>query len=172
MHKWDFTNSHSSIVAGVEHGGSYSCTRRLWSAVCDKVFECRNHNADQNSSLAVPGLKPHTARRSTYLLQEFIWKVFNHYPSYSPDLAPRNCHVFLHPNKFQPSQSFQNDREAEVTVTVVPILGGRLIRHRIKKLVLRYDKYLIFGGEYVEKYFYYDSYLKVLYLGTKFHYIM
>ena len=33
---------NSSIVAAVEDGGSYSSSRRLWSAVCDKVFERQN----------------------------------------------------------------------------------------------------------------------------------
>ena len=48
-------SSHSSIVTAVEHGGSYSNTRRLWSAVYDKVFECTDHNAERNSWSAVPG---------------------------------------------------------------------------------------------------------------------
>ena len=33
----------------------------------------------------------------------------------------------------------------------VPISGGTLVRHRIQKLVSRYDRYLNFGGEYVQK---------------------
>jgi hypothetical protein len=33
-------SSHSSIVAAVEDGGSYSSSRQLSSAVSDKVFEC------------------------------------------------------------------------------------------------------------------------------------
>ena len=37
-----------------------------------------------------------------------------------------------------------------MSVTVIPIPGGRLLRHKIQKLVLRYDKYLNFGGQYVE----------------------
>jgi hypothetical protein len=48
--------SHSSIVAAVEDEGSYSSSRRLWSAVSDKVVECTEHSADRNSSSAVPGL--------------------------------------------------------------------------------------------------------------------
>ena len=117
---------------------TYSSTRRLWSdvPVYDKVFECTEHIADRNSS-ALPGLLPHTARRSTHLLQEFGWEVFNHHPSYSPDLAPSDIHLFLHLKKFlyRQRQRFQNDREAEMSVTVVPIPSGRLLRHRIQKIV-------------------------------------
>ena len=41
--------------------------------------------------------------------------------------------------------------EPEINSTVVPISGGRLLRHRIQKLVPRHDKCLNSGGEYVEK---------------------
>ena len=79
--------------------------------------------------------------------------MFNHHPSYSPNLAPSDIYVFLHLKKFLSGQrqSFQNDREAEMSVTVIQIPGGRLLRHMIQKLVPRYDKCLKFGGEYVEK---------------------
>ena len=33
--------------------GSYSSSRRQWSTVCDKVFDCTEHNADRISSSAV-----------------------------------------------------------------------------------------------------------------------
>ena len=70
---------------------------------------------------------------SIYLVQEFGWVVFNHQPPYSPDLPPYDFHLLLHLNKFlyDRRQPFQNDREAEMSVEVVPIPGGRLLRHRI-----------------------------------------
>ena len=37
-----------------------------------------------------------------------------------------------------------------MSVTVVPIPGGRLLLHKIQKLVPQYDKCLNSGGEYVE----------------------
>ena len=77
------------------------------------------HSAYRNSSLAVPGLWPHTARRSTHLLQEFGWQVYNHQPSYSPDLAHSDFHLSLHLKKFLygQRQRFQNGRKAEMSVT-------------------------------------------------------
>ena len=92
--------SHISNVAAAEDEGSYSITRRLWSAVCDKIFECTEQSTDQNSSSTVPGLWPHTARRSTHLLQEFGWEVFNHLPPHSPDLVPNDI-FFLHLKNFR-----------------------------------------------------------------------
>ena len=125
-------------------GGYYLSTRRLWSAVCDKVFECTEHSDDRNSSSGVPGPWSHTARRSTHLLQEFCWEVYNHQLPCRPDLALSDVHLFLHRNKFLSSQRqrFQNDRDAEMSVTVVPISGGRLLRHRIRTFVPQYDKCL------------------------------
>ena len=62
------------------------------------------------------------------LMQEFGWEVFNHHPPYSPDLAPSDFHLFLHLKKFLYGQRhcFQNDGEAEMSGTGVPIPGGRL----------------------------------------------
>ena len=123
MHQRHFLSSHNSIVAAVEDGGSYYNTRRPWSVICGKVFECTEHSADLNPSLAVSGPWPHTTRRSTHLLQVFSWEVFNHHPPYSSDLAPSDFHLFLLFKKFLPEQQqrFQNEREEEMSVTVVPI---------------------------------------------------
>ena len=88
MISYDVCPSETSRVlrvesfTAVEDGGSYSSIRRLWSAIYDKVFECAEHSADRRSSLALPGLLPHMARRSTHLLQEFSWEMFNHHPPY------------------------------------------------------------------------------------------
>ena len=60
--------------------------------------------------------RPHTARLSTHLLQEFSWEVFIHVP-YSPGLAPSDFLLFLRLKKFQSGQRFQNDMEAEMSVT-------------------------------------------------------
>ena len=59
--------------------------------------------------------------RSTHLLKEFRWKVFNHDPPYSPDLALSDLHLSLNLKKFLSGQCqrFQNDREAEMRFTVI-----------------------------------------------------
>ena len=82
------------------------------------------------------------------------WEVFNHHPPYIPDLAPSDFHLLLHLKEFMfgQRQRFQNEREPEMGATEVLIPGGSLLRHRIQKLVPRYDKCLICGDEYVKKY--------------------
>ena len=115
-----------------------------------KFFLITERRADLNSSSTVPGLWPHTARRSTHLLQEFSWDVFIH-PPYIPDLAPSIFHIFLYLKKF-PSGQRQNDREAEMSVTQwLQPQAADFCNTGIQKLVSRYDKCLNSGGEYVEK---------------------
>ena len=116
-----------------------------------KFFECTDLSADRIPSSAVPDLFPHTPRRSTRLLQEFRWELLNHHPPYSPDLAPSDFHLLLHLNKFLSGQrqGFQNERQAEMSVTVVLIPGDKLLRNTIQKLVPRYDKWLNSVSEYV-----------------------
>ena len=48
------------------------------------------------------------------------------HPPYSPDLEPSDFNLFLYLKKFLSGQRqrFQNDREAEMSVTVVPIPGA------------------------------------------------
>ena len=77
---------------------------------------CIEHSADRNSSSDVPDVRPH----GHYLLQEFGWEVFHH-PPFSPDLASSDFHLLLHLIKFLSGQRFQNEREAEMIVTVIPL---------------------------------------------------
>ena len=82
-------------------------------------------------------VRPHTARRSTHLLQEFSWEVFNH-PPYSLDPTHSDFRIFLYLKKFLSGQRqrFQNVREAEMSVTEIPIPGGRLLQHRDSKVIV------------------------------------
>jgi hypothetical protein len=41
--------------------------------------------------------RPHTAAATQDLMVTFGWEQFDH-PPYSPDLAPSDFHVLLHPN--------------------------------------------------------------------------
>ena len=110
--------SHSNIVAAVEDGDSYSSSLRMWSAVYDKVLNKQRRILSAGAVLLHDNARPHTARRSTYLLQEFSCEMFDH-PAYSPDLAPSDFHLFLHLKKFLSGQRqhFQNDTEADMSVT-------------------------------------------------------
>jgi hypothetical protein len=54
--------------------------------------------------------RPHTAARTRPLLDRFNWELFDHSP-YSPDLAPRDCHLFTCLKNWLGSQRFNNNEE-------------------------------------------------------------
>ena len=69
------------------------------------------------------------------------------------DLVPSDLHL-SHLKKFLSGQRqhFQNDREAEMSVTQwFQSQVADFYKIGIQKLVLRYDKYVNSKGEYVEK---------------------
>ena len=77
--------------------------------------------------------------------------VYRH-PPYIPDLAPSDFRLFLHLKKFLFGQHFQNDRDAEMSVTQwLQSQATDFYNTGIQKLVPRYDKCLNSGGEYVVK---------------------
>jgi hypothetical protein len=53
---------------------------------------------------------PHIAACTWALLEHFIWEVFAH-PSHSPDLAPRDYHLFTYLKNWLRSQRFNNYEE-------------------------------------------------------------
>jgi hypothetical protein len=79
--------------------------------------------------------RPHTAARSTRaLLKHFNWELSDH-PSYIPDLAPNDYHLFSYLKNWLRSQRFNNNEE---------LMDG------VKKFIPRY-KCLNSGGDYVQK---------------------
>ena len=97
--------------ASNETGWSYSSSRRLWSAECDKFL-----NAQSIVPIEIHRQLCHIygqirAWRSTQILQEFDWEVFNYQPPYSPDLAP-SVNVFrMTERRRWVSQWFQTQAE-------------------------------------------------------------
>jgi hypothetical protein len=52
--------------------------------------------------------RPHTAAAKQDLIATLGWEQLDH-PPYSPDLAPRDFHVFLHPKTFLGGRRFHDD---------------------------------------------------------------
>jgi histone-lysine N-methyltransferase SETMAR len=50
--------------------------------------------------------------RTRALLEHFSWELFDHHP-YSPDLAPRDYHLFTYLKKWLRSQLFNNNELME-----------------------------------------------------------
>ncbi|GBN13854.1 Y+L amino acid transporter 2 [Araneus ventricosus] len=60
--------------------------------------------------------RPHTAAATQELLDQFGWEIF-YRPSYSPDLAPSDFHLFLKLKEFLGGKHFGSDEELENTMT-------------------------------------------------------
>jgi hypothetical protein len=93
---------------------------------------------------------PHTAAATQNLIATFGWEQFDH-PLYSPDLAPRDFHVFLHLKSFLGGWRFHDDKVKEAINTWFPLQMASFYDAGIQKLLPRYDKCLNNGGNYVEK---------------------
>jgi histone-lysine N-methyltransferase SETMAR len=74
------------------------------------------------------------------------------HPPYSPDLAPSDYHLFLHLKKFLGGRQFDDEDDLKDAVqTWLTSQAAAFYEEGIQKLVLRYDKCLNNGAEYVEK---------------------
>lgn len=60
--------------------------------------------------------KPHTAKMTKKLLEEFGWEVLEH-PPYSPDLAPSDYHLFRSMEHWLRNKKFKNVNEMSVALT-------------------------------------------------------
>jgi hypothetical protein len=88
---------------------------------------------------------PHTAAAAQDLIVTFGWEQFDH-PPYSPDLAPRDFHVFLHQKTFLGGRWFHDDKIKEAN----NMWSASFYNAGIQKLVPHHDKYLNNGGNYVK----------------------
>ena len=84
------------------------------------------------------------------LITTFGWEQFDH-PLYSPDLAPGDCHLFLHLKSFVAGPWFHDDEVKEAVTTCFASQAASFCDEGVQKLVQRYDKCLSNGGNYVEK---------------------
>jgi histone-lysine N-methyltransferase SETMAR len=93
----------------------------------------------------------HMAKRTRRLLDHFGWKVLHH-PPYSPDLSPRDYHLFPNMKTWLTTQRFDNDAEMQAGVNEwLKSQEATFYDDGINKLAHRYDNCLNLNGEYVEK---------------------
>jgi transposase len=60
--------------------------------------------------LLLDNARPHTAARTNALIKLFNWEIFYH-PSYSPDLAPSDYHLFITMKGWLGTQHFHTNEE-------------------------------------------------------------
>lgn len=95
--------------------------------------------------------RPHVSHRTQDLIASFGWEQFDH-PPYSPDLAPSDYHLFLYLKKHLGGQRHDDDDDVKTAVQQwLSNQAADFYEDGLQKLVLRYDKCLNIGGNYVEK---------------------
>lgn len=95
--------------------------------------------------------RPHSARQTQDLLEEFRWDVFGH-PPYSPDLAPSDFHLFPQLKQHLGGRRFANEENLKEEVqTWLTSLAAEWYDAGLKKLLPRYQKCIEIQGDYVEK---------------------
>jgi hypothetical protein len=92
---------------------------------------------------------PYTASASQDLIVTFGWEQFDH-PTYNPDLAPSDFHVFLCLKTFLGSWRFHDDEVKEAINKWFASQVASFYDVRIQNLVPRYDKCVNNGGNYVK----------------------
>lgn len=95
--------------------------------------------------------RPHAANQTQDLITSFRWEQLDH-PPYSPDLAPSDYHLFLHLKKHLAGKHHDDDDGVKMAVLQwLTDQAAEFYDDGIQKLVVRYDKCLNIGGNYVEK---------------------
>jgi hypothetical protein len=95
--------------------------------------------------------RPHTAARTNALIKLFNWEIFDH-PSYSPDLAPSDYHLFATKKVWLATQRFHTNKQLMEGVNGrLHNLAAQFFDKGLQELVSRYDKCLNVDGNYVEK---------------------
>src|SRR5215469_17316576 len=128
------------------------------AAYCETLQKLRRAIQNKRRGMLSAGVvllhdnaRPHTANRTQDLITSFGWEQLDH-PSYSPDLAPSDYHLFLHLKKHIAGQRHSDDDEVKTFVKQwLSNQAASFFDDGIQKLVPRYDKCLNCNGNYVEK---------------------
>jgi hypothetical protein len=94
--------------------------------------------------------RPQTAARTNALIKLFNWEIFDH-PPYSPDLAPRDYHVFTKMVWLATLRFHTNEELMDGVNNWLHNFAAPFFDEGLQKLVSRYGKCLNVNGNYVEK---------------------
>jgi hypothetical protein len=74
--------------------------------VCNREGQTCTMMRDLDARLFHDTARPHTAEKTTKLLEKFGWENLDHHP-YSPDLTPSDFHLFPKMKEFWPANVWQ-----------------------------------------------------------------
>ena len=75
--------------------------------------------------------RPHTAAATQNLITTFGWEQFDH-PSYNPDLAPSDFHLFLHLKSFLAGRWFHDNKVKEAVTSCFALQAASFYDEGIK----------------------------------------
>ncbi|PNF25035.1 hypothetical protein B7P43_G06980, partial [Cryptotermes secundus] len=111
----------------------------------------RDKRPGRNIIILHDNARPHAARLTSEAIAKMGWEVLLH-PSYSPDLAPSDYHLFGFVNDQLRGQRFETREAIEKAVRqCLRRAGTEFYRRGIFKLPERWEKCVQRSGDYVEK---------------------
>ena len=95
--------------------------------------------------------RPHVARQTVALLDQFGWDIITH-PPYTPDLATCDCHLFPKLKEHLAARRFSNNDKVKLVVQrFLNDMAASWYDMGVQKLPLRLQKCIDRNGDYVEK---------------------
>ena len=115
------------------------------------VVHCAINVRDETSSSCMTTLAPHAARLTSEAIAKMGWEVLPH-PSYSPDLAPSDYHLFGFVKDQLRGQRYETMEAIQKAVRqCLRMAGTEFYRRGIFKLPERWEKCVQRSDDYVEK---------------------
>lgn len=129
------------------------------AAYCETLEKLKKAIKNKRPGMLTKGVRllhdnarPHVARDTKALLDNFGWDVLPH-PPYSPDLAPSDYHLFTNLKRHLGGKRMETDEEVKAAVKEYfdQEVDGKFYDAGIKKLPERLKKCIEVNGDYVEK---------------------
>jgi len=141
------------LVDFMAHGTTINADR-----YCETLKKLRRAIQNRRRGMLTKGVcllhdnaRPHVARQTVALLDQFGWDIITH-PPYSPDLAPCDYHLFPKLKEHLAGRRFSDDDEVKVAVQrFLNDMAASWYDMGIQKLPLRLQKCIDRNGDYVEK---------------------
>jgi histone-lysine N-methyltransferase SETMAR len=140
------------LVDFMAHGTTINADR-----YCETLKKLRRAIQNRRRGMLTKGVcllhdkaRPHVARQTVTLLDQFGWDIITH-PPYSPDLAPCDYHLFPKLKEHLAGRRFRDDDEVKVAVQrFLNDMAASWYDMGIQKMPLRQQKCIDRNGDYVE----------------------
>ena len=131
--------------------GKQSLLLVMYRHCTSSVVHCAINVRDETSKSCMTTLAPQSARLTSEAISKMGWEVLPH-PSYSPDLAPSDYHLFRFVKDQLRGQRYETTETIQKAVRqCLGMAGTEFYRRGIFKLIERWEKCVQRSGDYVKK---------------------